>query len=160
MIPPPWRRLRRSDLAGVLAVAAIVHPGYPESEAVLGERLDLYPAGCFGLDGAEGLCGYLLSHPWHAGRPPKLDTCLGGLPADADTYYVHDLALHPAAQGSGAATAILGHLFAVTATCPSLSLVAVNGSAAFWRRHGFAPAPGPDLASYGDDAVHMLRRRD
>jgi hypothetical protein len=42
-----------------------------------------------------------------------------------------------------------------------MSLVAVNGSAGFWRRQGFAearvPALADKLASYGADAHFMVR---
>lgn len=149
--------MRPEDLPGVDAVAAIVHPGFPEDAEVLAERLALHPAGCFALDGPAGLAGYLLSHPWRDGAAPKLNRRLGAIPADAATYYIHDLALQPAAQGTGAAGAIIRHLLSETAAFPRHALVAVNGSAPFWSRFGFRPAEGPDLASYGGEAVYMVR---
>ncbi len=152
-----WRPLRADDLPGVGAVADIVHPNYPEDDAVLLERLALYPAGCFALDRPTGLAGYLLSHPWHDGAAPKLNRMLGAIPADAGTYYIHDLALHPAAQGTGAAGTIIRRLLAETAAFPRHALVAVNGSSPFWSRFGFRPADGPDLTSYGGEAVYMVR---
>ncbi len=152
-----WRLLLAADMPGVEAVADIVHPNYPEDDAVLAERLALYPAGCFGLDGPAGLQGYLISHPWHRGAAPKLNSLLGALPAAADTFYIHDLALHPTAQGTGAAGTIIRRLLAETAAFPRHALVAVNGSAPFWSRFGFRPADGPDLKSYGGDAVYMVR---
>ena len=139
------------------AVAEIVHTDYPEDEAVFIERLALYPAGCFALDGAAGLQGYLISHPWHQGAAPKLNTLLGTVPAERDTYYIHDLALHPAAQGAGAASAIIRRLLAETVGFRRHALVAVNASVPFWSRHGFRPATGPDIASYGADALYMVR---
>ncbi len=145
------------DLPGVDAVAAIVHPGFPEDGEVLAERLALHPAGCFALDGEAGIAGYLISHPWHDNAAPKLNSRLGAIPADAETYYIHDLALHPAAQGTGAAGAIIRRLMAETAAFPRHALVAVNGSAPFWSRFGFSPAEGPDLASYGGAAIYMVR---
>ena len=157
-----WRQLRPADLPGVLGVAAVVHPGFPEDAAVLGERLALYPAGCFALDGPGfGLAGYLLSHPWRAFDPPPLNRRLGALPSVPTTYYIHDLALHPTSHGTGAAGAILRRVFALAAGGPALSLVAVNGSAGFWRHHGFAAVARPELAaklaSYGLDAAFMTR---
>jgi hypothetical protein len=45
-----------------------------------------------------------------------------------------------------------------------MSLVAVHGSASFWRRHDFLPADVPELAgkllSYDTDALYMVRRLD
>lgn len=152
-----WRPMQATDVAGMVALAALVHPDLPEDAEVLAERLMLYPGGCFALDGPAGLAGYLLSHPWRLGHPPKLNRLLGGLPVAADTCYLHDLALHPAARGAGAAAAILREVLADGGRWPTYSLVAVSGSARFWRRHGFAATLAPDLAGYGPDAVHMVR---
>jgi GNAT superfamily N-acetyltransferase len=145
------------DVPDMLALAAIVHPGFPEDAEVLAERLALYPAGCFALDGERGLAGYLLSHPWHEGAVPALNRRLGAVPADG-IYYLHDLALHPATQGSGAAGRMVRRLFSVAAGFPAIALVAVNNSAPFWGHHGFVEAAAPaKLASYGDDARYMVR---
>jgi hypothetical protein len=149
--------MRSADVPAMVALAALVHPGLPEDAEVFAERLALHPDGCFALDGPNGLAGYLLSHPWRLGAPPKLNRRLGALPAAADTYYLHDLALHPAVQRTGAARPILRAILARD-EFPTQSLVAVNGSAPFWHGHGFSAAPGPDLAEYGPDAVHMVRQ--
>ena len=152
-----------SDLPQVEAIAAAVHPAYPEDGAVPAERLRLSPAGCLVLDADGVVEGYVVSHPWHALDPPKLDTLLGALPAPAGTWYIHDLALVPAARGRGHAEAIVRRLVAEAerAGLPSLSLVAVNGSAPFWRRHRFIAAGDgalrEALASYDTDAVFMVR---
>jgi GNAT superfamily N-acetyltransferase len=173
--PAPWRRATQGDVPDMIAIAAIVHTGFPEGACVLAERITLHPEGCFVLDAPAGVRpaatgptdtgvtdkrvrGYLLSHPWRAGDAPKLNRRLGALPPAPDAYYIHDLALHPAAQGSGAAGAIVAHLLAVTAGWRLHALVAVNRSAPFWARHGFAVTPGLDLSSYGPDAHYMTRR--
>lgn len=148
--------MRAADIAGMSALAAIVHPDFPEDDAVLAERLSLYPPGCFALDGADGLDGYLLSHPWRLGHPPKLNRRLGALPTAPDTFYLHDLALHPCCRATGAAGSLLRTLLA-DREWPTHSLVAVNGSASFWRHFGFVSQPGPDLADYGPAALHMVR---
>ncbi len=149
--------MRPADLRGVIALAALVHPAHPEDDAVLAERLAIYPEGCFALDGAGGLAGYLLSHPWRLGDPPKLNRLLGALPPAPDTYYLHDLALHPAARGGGAAGRLLGAVLS-GGDWPSQSLVSVGNAAPFWRHHGFVAAPGPDVAGYGAGAEYMVRR--
>ena len=158
-MPPGWRTMRRTDVAAMVALAAIVHPDLPEGEEILAERLELHEAGCFVHMTAEVLTGYLISHPWHAFAIPPLNRPLGALPAMPTTYYLHDLALHPAVQGSGAAGTILRHLFATVRT--AMSLVAVNGSAAFWHHHGFREASRPGIAAavagYGADARFMTR---
>ncbi|MDP3255993.1 MAG: GNAT family N-acetyltransferase [Bosea sp. (in: a-proteobacteria)] len=152
-----------ADLSAVLAVAAIVHPGYPEDEAVFAERLRLFPQGCLVLEGSSGLLGYIVSHPWHRGAPPALNTLLGLLPAMPGAFYIHDLALLPAARGSGAGRLVIERLVALAleARLPRLALVAVNDSSGFWQRQGFRemhdPALAAKLASY-DDAARYLER--
>ena len=152
------------DLAAVEAIAAEVHPAYPESGAVPAERLRLFPAGCLVLDRGEAIEGYVVSHPWTAFDPPKLDTLLGRLPSPAGTYYIHDLALLASARGQGHADAVVGELLTLAerSSLPSVSLVAVNHSAPFWTRHGFAAvdadaALAAALRSYDSDAVFMTR---
>ncbi len=158
-----WRPMLAADMSEVIAIAEIVHPDYPEDDAVLAERLMLYAPGCFVLSQGGQIAGYLLSHPWIYGNLPKLNTLLQALPQDADTYYLHDIALLPDAQGQGAASAITTRLaiHAGAAGFAHISLCAVNGSARFWQAQGFARAevPGVDthLASYGADAVFMAR---
>lgn len=154
-----WRPMRTADLPGVMALAAVVHPGFPEREAVFAERLRLFPDGCCVHGGTE-FDGYLVSHPWRAADPPALDTMLGQLPATAAVYYIHDLALHPALRGKGVAGAILRGLGPARAGLDGAELVAVNGSVPFWRHFGFEVANPPGmaakLAAYGAHA-HFMR---
>lgn len=152
-----------ADLPAVMAVAAVVHPGYPESEAVFAERLALHPAGCLVLESGEGVGGYVLSHPWQLGQALTLDSLLGALPKQADAYYIHDLALLPGARGGGAASTCVDQLssHARASGLARMALVAVGDSAGFWRRHGFHEAHDEalarKLASYDDAARYMVR---
>lgn len=159
-----WRRMAPADLSAVMAIAAVVHPDYPEDEAVFAERLHLAPEGCHVLVGDNGaLQGYLVSHPWPAGAVPVLNSRLGDVPGGVTNWYLHDLALLPAGRGSGAAGAIVATIArqAAAAGYVSLALVAVNDSTGFWRRQGFREVHDPvldrKLASY-DDAARYMRR--
>jgi GNAT superfamily N-acetyltransferase len=150
------------DLAAVEKIAAIVHPGLYEAPEVLAERQRLYRNGCYLLEIGERPAGYVLSHPWRD-EPPALDSMLGEIPADATTYYLHDLALLPVARRIGAASQIVGALtkHALARGFATMSLAAVNGSVGFWERHGFTVAHRPDLAgklaSYESDARFMIK---
>lgn len=164
-----WRPMLRENLSAVNAVADRVHAAYPEDEAVLAERLSLYPEGCLGLWNGDSMIGYLVSHPWHFKQPPALNVLLGELPSPASTYYIHDIALLPDVRRTGAASVAVNRIVthATKAGFPNVSLIAVNGSAGFWKRHRFVavddPALGPKLKSYEDHAVFMtlpLRSRD
>ena len=159
-----WRAMTTLDLPAVEAIAARVHPAFPEDVTVFAERQRLYPDGTLllELDGVPS--GYILSHPWRFGALPALNSLLGAIPADADTYYLHDLALLPAARGTGAAAMVVGDILrhARLGGFASASLVAVNGSLPFWYKHGFREVPAPDLAeklaSYEQAARLMARR--
>lgn len=152
-----------ADVPAVLAVAAQVHPAYPEGEAVFVERMRLAPQGCLSLGDGQGLAGYLLSHPWRQGDVPALDSLLGSIPTDAPVWYVHDLALLPRARGTGAAGRAVDRLVAVASArgCDALALIAVNDSVGFWERQGFRvvhdPSLASKLASYDDAARYMMR---
>lgn len=159
-----WRPMAPADLPAVMAIAAVVHPGYPEEEAVFAERLRLASAGCHVLADRQGLLhGYLVSHPWPAGAVPALNSLLGEIPPGTANWYIHDLALLPAGRGTGAAGRIVARIVdeAARAGCASLALVAVNDSTGFWERQGFRVAHDPaldrKLASY-DDAARYMRR--
>jgi ribosomal protein S18 acetylase RimI-like enzyme len=159
-----WRPMTPDDLDGVVAVAGLAFPNHPEDRACFAERLDLNPSGCFVLDGAEGVRGYLIAYPWSAASVPALNALIGAVPEDAATLYLHDLALHPEARGGGHARPIVERLAERAAAdgWPSIALVAVNDAAPFWRRLGFQPVDDPAMAdklaaAYGADARYMVR---
>lgn len=154
-----WRPMTVEDLDGVVAVARIAFPDHPEGRACFVERLALAPGTCFVLARADRVAGYLIAYPWPLEAIPPLDTLLGALPANRDSWYLHDLALLPEARGGGNARAGLDLLFA--GIDAPIALVSVNESAAFWQAQGFAPMDGPALAaklsSYGPHARYMVR---
>jgi len=158
-----WRPMRPADLPAVDALATLIHPAFPEDEAVFAERLRLYPQGCRVWAQNGKIAAYVVSHPWLDRAPPALNALLGSLPAKPSTYYLHDIALLPEVRGSGAAIDVLTSLVeqALAERLPSLSLIAVNGSAGFWQRQGFAAVsdgpPAEKLRSYGADAQFMMR---
>ncbi len=159
-----WREMRVADLSAVARVAAVVHPLYPEADAVFAERLRLYPAGSRVLvDDAGDIEGYVASHPWMQKSIPTLDSLLGAVPRDADTYYIHDIALMPAARGHGAAQSCVAALAAHAAAAgfATISIVAIAGTQAFWEKQGFrvvdVPALTAKLASYDSSARYMQR---
>lgn len=152
-----------ADLPLVSVLAARIHPNYPEDDAVFAERLRLYPQGCRVLEGEQGLVAYVVGHPWRHLEPPSLNALLGALPSQPSTFYIHDLALAPEVRATGVAGLVVDELtdHARKAELPTMSLIAVNGSAGFWQRHGFEVVQDPlldsKLRSYGDDARFMAR---
>lgn len=165
-----WRPMSPADLPQVMAVAGKVHPAFPEDAEVFAERLRLYAAGCLVCHAGNDIAGYVISHPWRALDPPALNSRLGELPGDPETYYLHDLALLPELRGTGAASLAVSQLLARAGKekLATVSLVAVNGSEGFWRRHGFHVIPLLDesgditltrkMRGYGEAAAFMVRR--
>lgn len=158
---PGWRAMTAADLPAVAPISDAVHGRYSEPFEVYAERLALYPAGCFvfAADGAPS--GYLIAHPWRRDTPPKLGAVLGAIPADADTFYLHDIALLPATRGTGAGRAAVELTIraARAAGFGEITLMAVGGADSFWTAQGFSIADAtPDiLASYGPEARLMRR---
>lgn len=128
-----------ADLPLVRTVAEKVHPAFPEDAEVFAERLRLYAAGCLIFRQGTAIVGYAISHPWRAMDPPALNSRLGMLPGHPETYYIHDIALLPELRGTGAAAMAVARMLAQAGRekLATASLVAVNGSAGFWGRHGF-----------------------
>jgi GNAT superfamily N-acetyltransferase len=159
-----WRTMTGFDLPNVEAIAAHVHPGFFEAPSVLAEKRLLYPNGAYLLEIGLRPVGYLLSHPWTLGVIPALNAPLGQLPAQANSFYIHDLALLPIAQGIGAARYMIDALTKHALVCgfSTMSLVAVNASQPFWEKHGFAVVNAPSLDSklrgYEDGARYMVKR--
>ena len=158
-----WRAMTGYDFAAVFDIANKVHPGFFEAQEVLAEKFELYRNGCYLLEVSEKPAGYVLSHPWTLGSLPALDTLLGAIPPDADTYYIHDLALLPLTRGVGAAGKIVAALtkHAHAMGYPTMSLVAVNNSIPFWEKQGFVVEERPELAgklaAYEQAARYMVK---
>lgn len=154
-----WRPMSKSDLPWVNAIAAQVHPDYPESPLVFANRLELCPDGCWmAEDSALMPVGYAISHPGIVGHPPDLNTILPHLPPQADCLYLHDVALLDRARGKGLGKSIIPILDQVAARqgFTLLALTSVSGSHVFWSHYGFAPQPSHHLDSYGQ-ALYMTR---
>ena len=167
---PPGARIRpmsEADLPGVLAIQAEAYAGAdfaPEQPAVYRDRMALAPDLCLVATDAGGtLLGYLVSHPWHTGEPPPLDTELGALPPASGCWYLHDCAVAAQAHGQGVA-AVLYQTAQATAQARGLrsaALVAVGNAAGYWARVGYGAQERPELAAklsgYGRGARYMAR---
>lgn len=155
------RPMRADDAEAVLAIQQQAYPSsHHESWAVLGRKLQLWPAGCWVAPGSAGaLLGYVFSHPWQRGRTLPLHGVLEALPAPADCFHLHDLALHAAARGQGLARRLVTQVLdaARAAGQRQLTLVAVQGSQGFWQRLDFAVSGLAASASYGAEALAMAR---
>jgi predicted N-acetyltransferase YhbS len=144
-----WRAMQENDLPAVTAIAAEVHPDYPESPAVFAERLHLFAQGCLIAVDVNGTAlGYAITHPAVLGQPPALNSLLNGLSPQADCLYLHDVALTTATRQSGLGSALVEYIRGLTVAhgFACAALMAVNNSAAYWQRHGFVPYAQADAA--------------
>ncbi|MET0249259.1 MAG: GNAT family N-acetyltransferase [Sphingobium sp.] len=160
-----WRAMKEADLGHVGALSDAVHGRYTEPVETYAERLRLYPAGCFLFEQEGVISGYLISHPWRRMQPPALGGLLGAIPLDADSYYLHDLALLPIARGTGAGASGAGLALdqARQAGFAETCLVAVGGAESFWASRGFEVVPDAAVAaklheSYGPGVFYMRHR--
>lgn len=149
-----------------MAIQGVVHALLPERREVMAEKLGLCPAGCRLLARDGDVMGYGLSHPWRLGGVPALDRPLGAIPDDADCFYLHDVALLPAARGRGAGRAFVDHVRAEARRrdVAALALVSVYGTVPLWSTLGFAVRELPGLAAklgpYGTEARYMVSDLD
>ncbi|TJZ67759.1 GNAT family N-acetyltransferase [Chitiniphilus eburneus] len=156
------RLLQESDLDTVLAIQAQCYPhAWLESRAVFARKLALSPRSNWVAEDADGVLGYLFTHPWHGAHLPQLDTRLPALPSNADQHFLHDLAVHPRARGRGVAARLVLHALAwgMAEGLREARLIAVLGAERFWSGFGFAPLEQPQgqLAAYGEQARAMGR---
>jgi len=164
--PSHERLMKEEDLHAVLAVqAACYPPAMQEPAAVVLDRLRAAPATTLVACDGEGVCAYVFAYPSKRGRITPLHAGFAPAP-DADTLYVHDLAVHPRALGQGLGRSLVQALFdaARAQGLHQAALVAVMDARPFWEALGFAEAdPGQGaaaLASYPGDALYMWRRID
>ncbi|KAK0385511.1 hypothetical protein NLU13_6691 [Sarocladium strictum] len=159
-----WRPMLAADLPAVDQLSNEIHPELPESPEVFAERLSLFPAGCFVVEDAGTIRGYIISHPIVKHEPPALDKNLGTIDPKADTYYIHDLVVSSQLRGRGLAGDGVQRVLETAARegFSEICLISVYGTAGFWGRHGFEKQAiegslAKKLEGYGSDAVFMTR---
>lgn len=160
------RPLALADLPGLLAVQrACYGEGFIEGAEVFARRL-ASAANCSLVltSPAEEVIAYLAAYRSVRGHVTPLHGDFEAAP-DADTLYLHDLAVAPRCAGRGLAQALLQAQWQQAAAwgLRHAALVSVQDSQAYWQRQGFAVQPLADaaqrarLAGYGAGAEYMVR---
>lgn len=163
------RPLQAADLAAVLRLQADCYgPDYVEPAAAFASKLR-ETAGvqtCWGaFDAAGVLLAYAISLPVCADTMPGLHASDYRRPAAPTLLYLHDVAVGPQGRGRGLAQALLARieLRAQQLGLARMGLIAVQDSAPFWQRLGFAPLPSlpswlqRKLQSFGEAARYLER---
>lgn len=151
------RPLTVADLPAVVALEAEAYePALHESEESLRRLLELYPDGALGAFDGPLLCGYILGVPLDRGGMLELRRPLDRIPAGADTFYIHDIAVAVRCRGSRVGFGLADQLIrdARTRGFRRFALVSVQGSAPFWERFGFRARDAFEYAP-GSPSVKM-----
>ncbi len=134
------RPLTSADIGDIHRLEAETYlPALHESDDAFLRLIELYPDGACACFDDEGLCGYAFAAPTKAGTTLALRARLDRIPEDADTFYIHDVAVAPRCRRRGVARLLVERLLALARErgFRRSELVSVQGSAAFWRKFGF-----------------------
>lgn len=154
------RPMEVADLDAVLRVqAACYPPAMQEAAGVLRARLAAASATCLAACDGDGVCGYLFAYPSRLGRVTDLGAPFA-LALDADTLYLHDLAVDPRALGRGLARSLVAGVLerGQAMMLAHAALVSVQDSTRFWSGFGFEARETrePGLLTYPPGAVYMV----
>jgi predicted N-acetyltransferase YhbS len=158
------RQMLPSDMDSIMQIQALCYSGdIPESRHAISAKLQASPTTCFVAQDGSQIIAYLIAVPWLTQAPPNLNAPTCVLPAYPDCLYLHDLSVVPSARGSKIGSTLVARLFDLCRLLShsQMSLVAVQNSAAYWRRFGFASQIlnsllRDKLASYGEGSEFML----
>jgi predicted N-acetyltransferase YhbS len=134
------RPLTPADLPAVHALEAEAYlPSLHVSDEAFRRLMELFPSGAIGAFDADGLCGFIFGVPHKAGATLDLHAPLDAIAADADVFYVHDVAVAIRCRGAGLGRQLATELLGVAraAGFRRAELVSVQGSAPFWQKFGF-----------------------
>ncbi|HLO96263.1 MAG TPA: GNAT family N-acetyltransferase [Burkholderiaceae bacterium] len=163
------RPLQAADLGAVLRLQADCYgPDYVEPAEAFASKLRETAAlqTCWGaFDAAGALQAYAISLPVCADSMPGLHASDYRCPERPTLLYLHDVAVGPQGRGRGLAQALLARVQrrAQQLGLTRVGLIAVQDSAPFWQRLGFAPLPAMPawlqrkLQSFGAAARYLER---
>ncbi|WP_210405323.1 GNAT family N-acetyltransferase [Limnobaculum zhutongyuii] len=159
------RSMNPSDLDAILDIQASVYSSdILESPEFFENRLELSAETCWVAATPDRLLGYLISYPWIRTFPPSLDGMLNNLPVEADSWFVHDCAISPLAQGLGVGKTLFTSAKenALEQGFQHTSLVSLAQANSYWRSQGYLPVDqtpqlSEKLAAYGENACYMYQ---
>lgn len=159
------RSMQVSDLAQVMAIQSQCYLQLPpESLACYQAKLAASADTCFVARLQEEIIAYMIALPWDSSAPPAFDAPSCELPKQTDCFYLHDLAVSPAARQHKVGSLLVAKFFdtAKALDFAKTCLIAVDGAHTYWQRFGFVqqtdhPAMTTKLAEYGEQAQFMQR---
>jgi GNAT superfamily N-acetyltransferase len=142
-LPPTIRVIRDSDWPAIDRIQReCFPPSAIESREVLQSLSQHSPGSCL-IAETDSPLGYVLAHPWIPADLPPIKASLPPIPANASCLFFHDLAITPAARGTGLAHRLVEEVLAWARQrgLAEGSLVSVQESRRFWARYGFEEDP-------------------
>ncbi|MBS1228882.1 MAG: family N-acetyltransferase [Proteobacteria bacterium] len=158
--------MTQDDVPAVLVIQAECYlPAVIEDESSIRSRLDASPDSAWVAEDEQGVCAYLVAYRSIVGKV----TPIGGafdVATEPGTFYLHDLAVARRATGCRIGQALVG-LACEQARAEGLahsSLVSIQASSEFWKKHGYAvvdeldPLELANLQTYGGQGYYMVKR--
>ena len=156
------RSITEQDWPQIMAIQAACYTEVtPEPLSAMRSKWLASADTCWVIENSLQVCGYALSHPWYKGQAAKLNI---ETPAqvNGDCLYLHDMAISPEAQGSGAGKMLMTQLInhSKTLNVLGIGLVAVQGANTYWQRFGFKQSSDTQpllqsLQGYPQDTVYL-----
>jgi GNAT superfamily N-acetyltransferase len=158
-----------ADIPGVLTIQQDAYTEYfHEPAAIIAARFADHPDTAWIAERRGEICAYLVAYPSRLGKVNPLHASFAVLDK-VDCLYLHDLAIHSRAQGSGIARQLISaaQVYADSCALKAIALTAVQGSQSFWARFGFELYEDLDAQQYehlqtyvenGEKALYLVRQ--
>jgi ribosomal protein S18 acetylase RimI-like enzyme len=157
--------MRDTDVAAVYAIQTEAYTSeLIEEQTLIQERLRSAPDTAWVAEDQQGVCAYLVAYPSKLGKITPLGAPFR-VSAQADSLYLHDLAVAQRALGRRIAKQLLASALphASAMGYRYSCLVAVQSSGTFWKRQAYTAqhAISEDqlscLQSYAGDATYFVK---
>ncbi len=158
------REAKKADFNEIFNIQKSAYKKFSETKEAIESRLKLSDKTCFVAFSKKEIIGYLLAHPWKANSIPAFNSVLPALPDNADSFYIHDLAILKKNRKAGIGEALInkGLDCAVRLDFIRINLLAINDYAKnFYKKLCFKVKRITDknsitnLIAYGENAEYM-----
>lgn len=161
------RAMRLCDLAAVIRIQAEAYiDEILETDDVIHARFAQTPDTSWVVERNGDVCGYLVGYQSTLGEVTPLGFEFSHK-QQANTLYLHDLAISQSGKGFGLGSLIINHALADARKrqLEHAALVSVQNSTVFWEKLGFvvncaklSQAQQQNLETYAGPAFYMARR--
>ena len=156
------RRLRAVDVPRILQIQGAAYASHLLEEGdVFEDKLSDAPDYCLGVEQPGGeLLAYVIALPMNKTASIGLhEETTSQVDVNGPILYVHDMAVHPRAHGTGMGRALLDALESVGRGNgqETIELVAIESAVGYWAGHGFEKTDDAVFEGYGPGARKMRR---